>query len=225
MHEYLRKQTAEACLTLAEYRLCDMYGGVVSVFDRKCGVMLIRPAHIRCSRVTPLDIIAAMPDGTLLDGDGELPFEFAAHRVIYEAFPTVCAIASSNPTFAAAFAQAGRPIKPYGTSHAAHFSDLIPCSRKLTPSEIEGELPEKLGGLVVETLREKPEWLSEVGAVLTCSDGVYALGGSAAEAVERLEAVESSAKTAFYTELLMRGGASGGTRMQEDLLQKRFRSN
>lgn len=222
MHEKIRKQVSEACNALSEAHLCDFRRGIVSAYDRKCGVILIKPDHMDCADVTPIDILAVTDDGSIIDGAGSLPEEFAVHLEIYRALGRVNSIVGSNPIYATAFAQAGRPIKPYGTTHAEYFGDLIPCTRKLTPSEIEQDYPQNLGRVIVETIRGEAGWPEEVGAALVCSDEAYAFGDTPADAVARMEALEGVAKLAFYTELLMKSGASGGTRMQEDLLRLRY---
>ncbi len=222
MHEKNRKMTAAACLALAEAGLCAPHGGVVSLFDRRCGVILISPAGAELSSLTPIDVLAVTSDGTVIDGDGQLPPEYETHREIYEAFGTVSSIVSADPDYAVSFAQAGRPIKPYGTAHARMFGDQIPCTRKLTPSEIENDYQANIGRLIVETLRGEPQWVDEVAAALVCSDEVYTLGKTPDEAVRRMAALERIAKTAFFTELLQKTGAAGGTRMQEDLLRLCF---
>lgn len=194
----------------------------MSAFDHKCGVIIIKPRGISCKEITPIDVLAATPDGTIIDGEGILPADFAAHRVIYEEYPSVNSIVSANPVYATSFAQSGKPIKPYGTTHAEYFGDMIPCTRKLTPSEIESDYNANIGKLIIETINEDPDLLSDVGAALAASDQVYCFGGTPEEAVERLDALERIAQMAFYTELLMRMGPSGGTRMQEDLLRREF---
>ncbi|MCI8388658.1 MAG: hypothetical protein HFE63_09360 [Clostridiales bacterium] len=227
MHEKLRKQVSNACNMLSRRELCDFRRGIVSAYDRKCGVILIKPDKLDCAAVTPIDVLAVTDDGAIIDGEGSLPEKFATHREIYHALGYVNSIVSSNPTYATAFAQAGRPIKPYGTTHAEYFGDAIPCTRRLTLSEIEENYSQNLGRVIVETLVSDSDpnddaCRDEVSALLVCSDEVYSYGESPASAIDRMAAVEGVAKLAFYTELLMKSASSGGTRMQEDLLRLRY---
>ena len=223
MHEKLRRQVSEVCKTLDRRGLCDFRRGIVSIYDRKCGVILIKPDRMSCADITPIDILAVTDDGRgVIDGEGILPEEFAVHMEIYKTLGHVNAIINSNPVYATSFAQAGRPIKPYGTTHAEYFGDLIPCTRKLSPSELESNYFVNYGRILAETLTENEDWPREVGAVLGCSDEVYTIGRTADEALGRMTALEGVAKLAFYTELLMKNGAAGGTRMQEDLLRMRY---
>ncbi len=223
MHEKLRRQVSDICNTLDRRGLCDFRRGIVSVYDRKCGVILIKPDRMSCSEITPIDILAVTDDDRrLIDGEGALPEEFEIHMEIYRRIGSINAIISSNPVYATSFAQTGRAIKPYGTTHAEYFGDLIPCTRKLSPNELSSDYLGSYGRILADTLTENPDWPQKVGAVLGFSDEVYTVGRTAEEALGRMTAIEGVAKLAYYTEMLMKNGASGGTRMQEDLLRMRY---
>lgn len=219
MHDKLRRAVADGCIELVKRELCDFGFGTVSLYDHTSGVIIINPKGLPVTKVTPESVIAALPSGEIVDGAGELPYEFETHAVIYKAFSGVSAVASSCPTFATSFAQAGRSLKPYGTAHAALFGDMIPCTRKLTPSEIASDCAKNVGKLIVEAIESEPNLLSEVGAALVYADGIYTFGSSPTSAVCKMAAAEKIARMAFYTEMLQRQGAAGGTRMQEDLLR------
>ncbi len=222
MHEKLRIQVADACRELAKRELCDFDLGIVSLYDPVAGVIVIKPDGIPCADVTPESVLVAIPDGQILYGEGKLPREFATHAAIYDAQSMVHAIAASYPEYATIFAQAGRQIKPYGTLHAEFFGDAIPCTRKLIPSEIANDYETNLGRVIAETIGEEAHLLSEVGAVLVHAGGICTFGDTPMHAVRRMAAAEKAARLALYTELLQRGGAAGGTRMQEDLLRINF---
>ena len=223
MHEKSRERVAKVCRELASSGLCGDGSGTVSFFDRRFGVILVNSAGSISSETT-VDSVLAVVDGSVLEGEGEIPNELDSHIEVYDEVSLISSILTADPPDAVAFAQAGRPIKPYGTAHAESFGDLIPCTRRLMPGEIAGELYKNLGRLIVGTLSD-PKLAKEVRAVLTCSDKVYALGVDPVDALCRMKAVERTAQSAFLTEFLMRGGASGGTRMQEDLLRKVYENN
>ena len=223
MHEKSRERVAKVCRELVDTGLCGEGSGAVSFFDRRFGVILVNSAG-SISSETSLDSILAVVDGDILEGEGEIPPELDGHIEVYNEFSLISSIITADPPCAVAFAQAGRPIKPYGTAHAESFGDLIPCTRRLTPGEISGELYKNRGKLIVETLAD-PKLAKEVRAVMTFSDKVHALGVDPVDSLCRMKAVERTAKSAFVTEILMRGAASGGTRMQEDLLRKVYENN
>lgn len=225
MHEKTRERIAAVCRRLASEGLCGTGSGAVSLYDRQCGVIFINSSGSAADDVTADRILAVLTDGDILEGEGNLPPEFFTHSEVYKALGGVNSMITSDPVCAVSYAQAGRPIKPYGTAHAESFGDMIPCTRRLTPGEISGELHKNIGKLIVETLDGEPKWSREVKAILTCSDKVHTFGSSPEDALRRMRAVERSARSAFCTEMLMRGGASGGTRMQEDLLRNIYTEN
>src|SRR5690606_40342135 len=47
------------------------------------------------------------------------------------------------------------PIPALGTTHADYYYGEIPCTRKMTESEIRGEYERETGNVIVETFRER----------------------------------------------------------------------
>jgi len=239
MHETVRTEISQICKRLTAYELCGMDGGCVSTYNRQCGVIFITAFRTDFDSITTEQVLAVLPDGSLLEGNGELPPLFEAHKAIYQVIPTVNAIISADPPYTSAFAQTGRAIRPYGYTHASHFCDQIPCTRKLTPNEIAKDCEKNIGQLVARSLLDMDDdenidtafgvpstdakTLNTVGVVLCCSQEVWSVGKTAEEAMKRMYAAERTAKTALYTELLMKN--TGGTRMQEDLLCHIYRQN
>ena len=225
MQARVKIKIANTCRFMAEKGLAEFNLGLVSYFERKAGVIVIPAAGTLLEAASPEEMLIVLPDGQIIEGEGTLPRDFAIHAAIYSALPSVCAIASGYPDYATVFAQAGRPIKPYGTLHAELFGDAIPVTRKLTPSEIAGELPVNMGKLLAETITAEPNLLGEVGAVLLNGGGLWCFGHTPEESVICMAKAERLAKLALSTELLQKSGASGGTRMQEDLLWKIYENH
>ena len=68
-------------------------------------------------------------------------------------------------------------------------------------------------------MRTEEAWVREVGALLLCTGEACTMGSDLSEALTRMQALESLAQMALFTEILQKNGASGGTRMPEDLLR------
>jgi L-ribulose-5-phosphate 4-epimerase len=103
---------------------------------------------------------------------------------------------------AVAWAQAGRDIPLYGTTHADYFLGSIPCARNLTTEEIDEAYEKNTGKVIIETFEERgldPEYTP---AVLCKNHGPFTWGKDAHEAVHNAVVLEEVAKMAFRTELI-----------------------
>ena len=137
------------------------------------------------------------------------------------AFPEIGGITHTHSLYATSFAQAGRGIKAYGTTHADYFPGIIPCSRKMTPGEIESDYELNTGNVIIETIA--PIGADKIHACLVYSHGPFSWGKDAVASVDAAVVLEVVAQMAFNTEILQTAvNANGGIPMQQDLLMKHF---
>lgn len=221
MLESLKKDVYRANMMLTENGLVISTWGNVSGIDREKGLVVIKPSGVPYAEMSPLDMVVVDLEGNVVDGALRPSSDTPTHLALYAAFPTIGGITHTHSLYATSFAQAGRHIKPYGTTHADYFPGAVPCSRKMTPSEIAESYEYNTGRVIIETV-------SACGAdrmhgVLVHSHGPFTWGVSAAMSVEASVVLETVAQMAFNTELLQISvGQSGGVPMQQDLLQKHF---
>ena len=137
------------------------------------------------------------------------------------AFPNIGGITHTHSLYATSFAQAGRGIKPFGTTHADYFAGTVPCTRKMTPNEIAGEYEKNTGLVIAETFENiDPD---RIHGVLVYSHGPFTWGNDAIHSAETAAVLENVAQMAMNTELLQISvGHNGGIPMQQDLLNKHF---
>jgi L-ribulose-5-phosphate 4-epimerase len=97
---------------------------------------------------------------------------------------------------ATAFAQAGRAIPIFGTTHADYFFGDVPVTRKMTAEEIGGGAYEwETGNVIAERFAEIDP--ADYPAVLVNRHAPFTWGPSAAKAVEVAVAVECIAHMAL----------------------------
>ena len=194
--------------------------GFVSAFDGNEELIVVPPAF-ETVKLSYEDMLVIDLDGNVIEGGGDLPIEFIAHARIYENFPQVHSVAQAYFTYSTAFAQAGRGIKAYGTTHAYYFPGIIPCSRKMTPGEIESDYELNTGNVIIETIA--PIGADKIHACLVYSHGPFSWGKDAVASVDAAVVLEVVAQMAFNTEILQTAvNANGGIPMQQDLLLKHF---
>ncbi|MCX7714873.1 MAG: class II aldolase/adducin family protein, partial [Clostridia bacterium] len=104
-------------------------------------------------------------------------------------------IVHTHSEWATTFAQAGKGILPFGTTHADYFYGEIPATRLMTRAEIEGEYEKNTGKVIIETFKDKDPMA--VPAVLVTNHGPFAWGKDAHDAVHNSVVLEEVAKMAF----------------------------
>lgn len=202
MLEQLKKEVYEANMLLPRYGLVTFTWGNVSGIDRENGLFVIKPSGVEYEKLTPEDMVVVDLEGNKVEGRYDPSSDTPTHTELYNRFPQLGGIVHTHSAWATSWAQAGRDIPCYGTTHADYFYGAIPCVRNLTKEEI-AEAYEKNTGVVIadEFERQKIDHTA-VPAVLCRNHGVFAWGKDAAEAVHNAVVTEEVAKMAARSEFL-----------------------
>jgi len=198
MLEDLKRQVLEANLALPEHNLVTLTWGNVSAVDREAGVFVIKPSGV---------------DYRVMTAD-----DTPTHRLLYQAFPSIGGIVHTHSRHATIWAQAGQPIPATGTTHADYFYGTIPCTRKMTDAEINGEYEWETGNVIVETFEKQGIDAAQMPGVLVHSHGPFAWGKNAEDAVHNAIVLEEVA----YMGIFCRQLAPQLPDMQQTLLDKHY---
>ena len=217
MLEELKKQVCKANLELPRYGLVTFTWGNVSGVDREKGLMVIKPSGVEYDTMTPEDmVVVSLTTGETVEGKWRPSSDTATHVALYNAFPNIGGVVHTHSRWATSWAQAGRGIPAYGTTHGDYFYGEIPCPREMTPAEIGGAYEQETGNVIVETFADKST--DDIPAVLVHSHGPFTWGKDPMEAVHHAVVLEEVAFMAFHTEAI----ASGKEPMQQVLLDKHY---
>ena len=217
MLEVLKQQVCAANLQLVKHGLVTFTWGNVSGICRELGLVVIKPSGVEYAGMTPEDmVVVSLKTGEVIEGKWKPSSDTPTHLALYRAFDHVGGIVHTHSRWATSWAQAGRGIPAYGTTHGDYFHGEIPCTRKMTPEEIAGEYEWETGNVIVETFDAISA--RDIPAVLVHSHGPFAWGKDADNAVHNAVVLEELAFMAFHTEAL----APGKERMQQELLDKHF---
>ncbi len=200
MLEELKQKVLKANLDLVKNKLVLFTWGNVSEIDRATGLIVIKPSGVEYDGMKAEDMVVVDLNGRVVEGTLRPSSDTPTHIELYRAFPELGGVTHTHSTFATGWAQAGRDVPFYGTTHADYFYGDIPCTRTLTKEEIESGYEKNTGLVIVETFRNRALKPLEVPGALVKSHGVFAFGSDAANSVYHATVVEEVAKMAFITE-------------------------
>ena len=151
MLDKLKQEVFEANMLLPKYGLITFTWGNVSAIDRSTGLIVIKPSGVEYDVMTADQMVVVDLNGNVVEGALNPSSDTPTHVALYRSFPTVGGIVHTHSSWATIFAQAGRGIKAYGTTHGDYFYGEIPCTRPMTPAEIQGEYELETGNVIIET--------------------------------------------------------------------------
>ena len=133
MFTELKREAYEANVALPRHGLINLTFGNASAIDRARGVFAIKPSGVDYASLTPDDMVVVDLDGRRVEGRLNPSSDTPTHRRLFLAFTGVGGVVHTHSSHATAFAQAGRPIPIFGTTHADYFNGEVPVTRKMTP--------------------------------------------------------------------------------------------
>ena len=202
MLEQLKQSVLEANLLLPKYGLVTFTWGNVSGIDRETGLVVIKPSGVAYEGMTVEDMVVVDLNGKVVEGKWKPSSDTPTHVELYKAFPNVGGIVHTHSSYATSWAQAGRDIPCYGTTHADYFYGDIPCLRCLTKEEIEEAYEKNTGLLIVSEFTRLGKDPKAVPGCLCKNHGPFTWGKDPLEAVHNAVVLEECAKMAYRCEVI-----------------------
>ena len=204
MLEQLKQQVYLANMELPKRKLITFTWGNVSGFDKETGYFVIKPSGVEYDALTADDMVVMDLEGNKIEGKYKPSSDTATHIELYKAFPGLGGIVHTHSSFATSWAQAGRDLPCYGTTHADYIYGAVPCARSLTEEEIAEAYEKNTGKVIIETFKERKLDPMQVPCVLCTKHGSFTWGKDAMDAVHNAVVLEECAKMACFTELINR---------------------
>lgn len=223
MLEELKQLVYEQNMELPKRKLVTYTWGNVSGIDRQKGLFVIKPSGVDYENLQPSDMVVMDLEGNKIEGDLNPSSDTATHLELYKAFKEIGGIVHTHSTFAASWAQAGRALPCYGTTHADYFYGEIPCARNLTQQEIDEGYEKNTGKVIIETFKDKNP--IHIPGVLCKNHGPFSWGKDAKQAVYHAVVLEEIAKMNLYTELLNSNIVPAPQNIQEKHFMRKHGAN
>lgn len=215
MLEQLKQQVYEANMELPRRGLVTYTWGNVSGIDRESGLFVIKPSGVEYDELRPEDLVVLDLNGNKVEGKLNPSSDTKTHIELYKAFPELGGIVHTHSTHAVAWAQAGRDIPCFGTTHADYFYGPVPCARALTQEEIDEDYEKNTGKVIIEAFQGRNIQPLHVPGVVCSSHGPFTWGKDAAQAVYHAVVLEEVAKMALLTLQIDPNAAPAPQRIQD----------
>ncbi len=203
MLEELKEKVYKANMLLPKYNLVTFTWGNVSEIDRAKNLVVIKPSGVDYDKMTMGDMVVVdLFTGEVVEGDKNPSSDTPTHLELYRKFKNIGGIVHTHSRMATSFAQAGKEILPFGTTHGDYFYGTVPCTRDMTSSEIKGEYEKETGKVIVETFLNKAINPDEIPSVLVKNHGPFSWGKDSFEAVHNAVVLEEIANMNFNTLML-----------------------
>jgi L-ribulose-5-phosphate 4-epimerase len=215
-YEALKEQAFQANLEIPRRGLAIYTFGNVSAFAADRAVFAIKPSGVDYEKLTAGDMVVVDLDGKVVEGTLKPSSDTRTHAALYRAFAGIGGIVHTHSTYATAWAQACLPIPLYGTTHADHLAESVPCTKLMSAEAVGGDYEAETGKQIIDCLRERDHRL--ITMVLVAGHGAFTWGATADKAVYHAVVLEELAKLASITRAL----APDTRPLPDYLVQKHF---
>ena len=192
--------------------------GNVSAADRDAGVFAIKPSGVPYSELSPEKMVIVDFDGKIAKGKLRPSSDTLTHAVLYKHWEKIGGIVHTHSTYATAWAQAGRDIPIYGTTHADHNTVDIPCAPPMNDEMILGDYEFQTGFQIMNAFRDRGLSYEEVEMVLVGNHAPFTWGKTPEKAVYNSAVLESVAQMAYLTEQIK----TDALRLKDSLIKKHY---
>jgi L-ribulose-5-phosphate 4-epimerase len=183
----------------------DTFGNVSGI-DREQGLVVIKPSGVAYESLKPEDMVVSDLGGKIIESTLRPSSDLATHLVLYRAFPEIGSVVHTHSEYATAWAQAGKSIPCYGTTHADYFHGPVPVTEMLRADEVGEEYVRNTGEVIVRSFHGLDPM--SIPAVLVAGHAPFCWGKTIEDALHHAAILEYVARLALHTEML--AGQSAG---------------
>jgi len=204
-YKTLREEAFQANLEIKRQNLAIYTWGNVSAFDSEKAVFAIKPSGVPYEKLSPESMVLVDLDGKIVDGKLKPSSDTKTHQVLYREFSLkttgsgIKGITHTHSPYAVAWAQAKRSVPVFGTTHADHSTEEIPCTNFISEQALKNDYELETGNLIVEHFRKGNLNPVHVTMALVAGHGPFTWGNSASQSVYNGAVLEEICKMAILT--------------------------
>lgn len=212
----LKERAYEANQEIPKRGLAIYTFGNVSALDAARGVVAIKPSGVPYEKLTVDDLVVLDLEGKVVEGELRPSSDTATHLLLYRTWKGVTGIAHTHSTYATGWAQARQPIPIYGTTHADHLAEDVPCTAVMSDEAVERDYELETGNQILECFADRNPLHTPM--VLVAGHAPFTWGETPEKAVYNAAVLEEIAKMAFLTRTL----DANASRLPGSLVRKHF---
>ena len=199
IYKTLREEAYEANMEIAHNNLAIFTWGNSSAFDPDKGVIAIKPSGVEYEKLRPQNMVLVDLDCKIVEGKLKPSSDTKTHLVLYKEFSGIQGVTHTHSVYASAWAQAAKPVPVYGTTHADHSAEEIPCTEFISAQAVENNYELETGSLIAETFKKRGLNHKRINMILVAGHGPYTWGKSALQSVYNSVVLEEICKIAMFT--------------------------
>lgn len=197
MYQALKQRVYQANLELVSHGLVVFTWGNVSEIDRETGVVAIKPSGVSYHDLKPDQIVVLDLNGKILEGDLRPSSDTPTHLELYRHFQGIGGVTHTHSRHATMWAQAGKDLPCWGTTHADHFYGPVPCTDVMTPAEMAEDYELNTGKVIVRRFKNLDA--QTMSAVLVANHGPFTWGKDGHDSVNNAVVLEEVAAMGLGT--------------------------
>lgn len=198
-YQEIRQAAYEANMQLPKLGLVLFTFGNASACDRESGVFAIKPSGVPYEKLRPGDMVVVDFDGQTISGNLRPSSDTLTHAVMYKHWETIGGIVHTHSTYATAWAQAQLDIPIFGTTHADHLTEDVPCAPVMADDLIQGDYEYQTGFQILNAFKDRKLKPEEVEMILVANHAPFTWGKTVEKAVYNSAVLEEIAKMAWLT--------------------------
>lgn len=196
----LKEQAWAANLEIPKRGLAIQTFGNVSALDAARGVIAIKPSGVDYTKLTVDDLVVLDLSGKVVEGSLRPSSDTPTHLVLYRAWQGIGGVVHTHSSYATGWAQAQLAIPIYGTTHADHLEEDVPCTAVMSKEAVERDYEVETGKQILDCFERRDPLLTPM--VLVAGHGAFTWGETAEKAVANAAVLEELARMAFVTRTL-----------------------
>jgi len=198
-YKSLKEECYEANMELNVLGLVIYTFGNVSAVDRDNAVFAIKPSGVPYETLKPEDIVIMDYDNNVVEGSLRPSSDTKTHSYLYTNWENIGGVAHTHAMYSVSWAQAQKDIPIFGTTHADHLTQDIPCAPPMADELIEGNYEHNTGIQILDCFKERKLDYQQVEMILIGNHGPFAWGKNATKAVYNAKVLEKVAQMAYLT--------------------------